>query len=133
MFLTKQPNGSYIPSYESDYEHSRKIKAGTEVKATKPRNVKFLRKAFALLDLGQDNQDKYDNIELYRKIITIRAGYYTEVIDKKGDTHLIPDSLSFDNMNEEKFEKWFEATLNVIAKDLETAPELVIEQISGFY
>jgi len=133
MFLTKQPNGTYIPSHESDYESSRKVKAGTEVKATKPRNVKFLRKAFALLNLGHDNQDKYDNTEVYRKVITIRAGYYTEVEDKKGKIHFIPDSLSFENMSETKFEEWFEATLKVISGDLETAPEVVQEQISGFY
>ncbi len=133
MFLTKQKNGTYIPSYERDYEHSRKIAVGTEIRATKPRNVKFLRKAFALLNLGHDNQDKYDNIEVYRKIITIRAGYYTEVEDKKGKIHLIPDSLSFDNMNAEKFEKFFQAALDVIASDLDLSKPEVESEISGFY
>lgn len=133
MFLTKQKNGTYIPSYESDYESSRKIAVGTEIRATKPRNVKFLRKAFALLNLGHDNQDKFESKEIYRKVITIRAGFYTEVPDLKGGIQFIPDSLSFENMNAATFEKWFDATLEVIAGDLELSEDNVQAEISGYY
>lgn len=133
MFLTKLPSGQYVPSYESDWEHSRKIAVGTEIRATKPRNVKFLRKGFALLDLGHDNQDKFESKEIYRKVITIRAGFYTEVPDLKGAIQFIPDSLSFENMKAETFENWFDATLKVIAGDLELSEDNIMAEIAGFY
>ena len=92
MYLTKTHNG-YIPSDDTSYEQSKKIKVGDEVKASKPRNAKFHRKAFVLLNLGHDNQDIYDQFEVYRKVITIRAGYYDEAPTKNGEIYYIYNSI----------------------------------------
>lgn len=133
MYLQKRKDGAFVPSSEADYEEAKKIQVGFEVKATKARNTKFHRKAFALLNLAFENQDKFDNFEIYRKVITIRSGYYNEIPDENGVVMLIPQSLSYEKMSAEKFDKWYNDTLEVISKDMQTAPQLIQQQITGFY
>ncbi len=133
MFLTKLASGQYTPSDDKSHEESQKIKVGSEIKGVKARNVKFHRKAFALMNLGFNNQERYPSFEVYRKVIIIRSGYFDEAPTKNGEVYYIAKSLSFDNMSANDFDAFYEAALNVISKDLETAPEIVNEQIAGFF
>lgn len=119
MYLIKQDNGTYIPIDDQDYDDSKKIGVGKIVKATQPRNFKHHKKAFALLKVGYENQDTYLNSEIHRKAMTIMAGYYDEVIDKKGDTHYWAKSLAYNTMSKKDFESWYEAMVRVVANDLE--------------
>lgn len=132
MYLVKLDNGYYAPMYNKDKEESDKIAIGSEVKATKSRNARFHRKAFALLNMGFNNQDKFAEFEIYRKVNTIKAGYYDEVKSKRGVEYM-PKSLSYDKMSAEDFEKWFEDTLLVISQELQTAPEEIQNELSNFY
>jgi len=124
-------NGILRPSYSGDFEKIRKIPEGKEILVTynPKRNPEFHRKAFALLNLGFDNQDKFDNFEVYRKVMTIKAGYFTSVESKKG-VQFLPDSLSYDSMNAEDFENWFNKILDLIEKDLGTK---IGDELSGYY
>lgn len=133
MYLVKLKSGHYAPYDTSDHEASVKIAVGSVVKATQSRNYQFHKKAFALLAIGYENQDKYDTEEVYRKVLTIRAGYFDEVPGKDGQTYYFPKSLSFDKMSAEVFEKWYTATLDLIAKDMETAPDTIMAEIESFY
>ena len=130
MYLTKRKDGSYIPSSDSDYDDSMKIKAGDEVKASKARNAKFHRKAFLLLNTGFQNQEKYETFQVYRNVMTILAGYFDWVPTKDGDRIPMAHSLSYENMSAEKFEKWYDDMIKVVASDLgitieELDPQLV--------
>lgn len=133
MYLVKLKSGHYAPYDDKDYDLSKKIPEGDVIKGTKSRNFKFHKKAFALLNLGFENQDKFELFEVYRKVIIIRSGFYDEAPTKDGEVYYIPKSLSFENMSAESFEEWYEATLNIIAKDLETAPDKVNAEIAGFF
>ena len=133
MFLVKLQNGQYSPSDDKSHDESQKIAVGTEIKGVKARNIKFHRKAFALLNLGFENQEKFELFEVYRKVIIIRSGFYDEAPTKDGEVYFIPKSLSFENMSANDFEAWYDATLNVISRDLETAPDVINEQIQGFF
>jgi len=132
MYLTKLGNGHYTPSDDKSHEESQKIKVGSEIKGVKARNIKFHRKAFALLNLGFSNQDKFEQFEVYRKVMIIRAGFYDEAPIAKG-VYFIPKSLSFEKMSATDFESWYEATLDILSKDLETKPEDINAEIEGFY
>jgi len=133
MYLVKLGNGHYTPSDDKSQEESQKIPVGSEIKGVKARNIKFHRKSFALLNLGYNNQDKFESFEVYRKVIIIRAGFYDEAPTKDGEVYFIPKSLSFENMSANDFEAWYEATLNILSKDLETKPEEINAEIQGFY
>lgn len=133
MFLMKQKNGSYIPAYESDYELSRKIAPGTEVKATKARNPMFHRKYFALLNLGFNNNDTKDSFDLYRMKIQMKAGFVIWTKDKEGKAFPLPESISFEKMNEERFNEVFNAVLNIISTELDLTKPEIESEIQGFY
>lgn len=133
MYLIKTKSGTYSPMDSSDHDESKKIPVGEAVKATKARNVGFHKKGFALLKLAHDNQDKYESFDVFRKVLTIRAGFYDEIEDKNGDPYFIPKSLAFDKMSAEAFEQWFDATLKVISEDLQTAPEDIRAEVEGYY
>jgi len=133
MYLVKLKSGHYAPYDDKDYDASKKIKEGDVIKGTKSRNYKFHKKAFALLNLAFENQDKYEVFEVYRKVMIIRAGFYDEAPTKNGEVYFIPKSLSFENMSANDFEAWYDATLNIVSKDLDTAPDDINAEIQGFY
>jgi len=133
MYLVKLKNGHFAPYDSVDHEESSKIKEGEVIKGVKSRNYEFHKKAFALLKLGFDNQDKYPIFNVYRKVIIIRSGYCQMAEGKDGKIHPIPDSLSFENMSAKDFEKWYDSALDIISKDLETAPDVINAEVAGFY
>ena len=59
LTLIKQFDNSFKLAYDSDFEKAKKIKPLKEVKCkiTQPRNIKFHRKFFALINLVYDNQE----------------------------------------------------------------------------
>lgn len=117
MYLTKTKYGYFIPSDDPSKEQANKLSIGDEVVAKSARNPLHHRKAFALLKTGFDNQEKYKSLEIYRKVMTILAGYYDEVPSKRG-VEYIPHSISFENMSQQKFNEWYEATMQCVADDL---------------
>jgi hypothetical protein len=136
MYLTKLKNGHYAPYDTTDHDASAKIPVGEVVKATAARNLKFHKKLFALLDIGYKNQREGNEItstEVYRKLKTVEAGFYDEAIDRDGVVHKFPHSLSFDTMGAEKFERVFNAVLDVLAKDMDNAPEDLKKEVEQFY
>lgn len=133
FYLIKNRSGQYSPIDESDFEQSKGVGVGTVVKCTPPRNYRFLKKAFALMNLGYANQDKYKSLEIYRKTLTIRAGFYDEIEIVEGE--LIPQaqSLSFESMSAEKFDKWYNAVLDILAVDMDTMPEDIKREVEQFF
>lgn len=131
MFLTKK-GGVFVPSYPADYEEASRVKDGEEVKATRARNVEFHRKGMALLKLAFDNQDKYDNFNIYRQIITMKAGFVIWVEDKQGKKQPFAESLSFDSMGAKKFEEWYNAVLTVICKEVGLTSEEISNELISF-
>lgn len=133
MYLIKNKIGTFSPVDNTDYEENKKIAPGTVVKVSPARNWQFQKKAFALLKLGFSNQDKYTKFEIYRKVITCRAGYYDDVEIVEGEVIPQAHSLSYESMSAEVFEKWYNDTLDVISTDMQTAPERIKQELEGFY
>ncbi len=121
------------PLYSSDAEQMQKLKQETdyfiEVKAN--RNHLFHAKGMALLRLGHDNQEKYDNFDHYRKVVIMNAGFYDTIDTNSGEIY-IPKSLSFEKMDEVEFQEVYERVLDVIAKQLDTAPEEIRNNLTLF-
>jgi hypothetical protein len=117
----------------------------------KPRNVRFHRKFFALLNHAFEHWEpesgrkrlKYKglaiekNFERFRADITVLAGYYVPSYDTKGRLVLEPKSISFANMEEEEFEKLYAAVLDALLKHVLTNykredVERVVEELERF-
>lgn len=128
FYLVRLKNGHYAPYDTTDHEASAKVPVGGVVKATKSRNYQFHKKLMALFQIGFDNQDIFKTFDGYRYAKTMDAGF------KIGDGgRERAESLSFDTMGAEKFERVFNGVMDLIASDMDTAPETIKKEVEGFY
>ena len=102
------------------------------VKVTKPRNIKFHRKFFALLNVGFENQDIYTDFEHWRRAVTIEAGYFEDLRMIDGTTQREAKSISFARMDELEFSNLYYAALDVIAKFLGADDESLAREVESF-
>lgn len=96
------------------------------------RNLGFHRKAFALLNVVFDAQEKYDTPEQLRLAMTVHAGYVQQ-IEVNETTVLIPESWAFDNkeMTPERFDALFSSMID-FGVGLSGISEAKLREIVGF-
>jgi hypothetical protein len=121
------PNGWANASEDAEALH-QKTKLGQTIHADfkLTRHPLFHRKFFALLKLAFDSwepgkiSNKYGvpekNFKRFRNDLVILAGYYKVVIRLDGSTMIEPESISFANMDQDKFEKLYSAMIDTILK-----------------
>ncbi|MBE9515944.1 MAG: DUF1367 family protein [Proteobacteria bacterium] len=143
-YLMKTPGG-----YVVDRGDVPNVKIGEVIKGnfTKPRNYKFLQKYFALLDIAFDawepEEKEYNgevaekNRDRFRHDIAILTGFYNATYNINGELRLEAKSISFASMNEEDFEKLYNATVDLLLKRILTNytkddVNTVVDSISGF-
>ncbi len=148
IMLTKVNQG-FVPAFESDREAMARIRQGALVRCdiVQPRNVKFHRKLFALLNLGFDSWEPPEqefrglpvqkNFERFRKDCIIAAGWYDAVANLKGEVRAEAKSISFAKMDEEEFSRLYNAVANVILQKVLTNYtrddlDRVVEQVLNF-
>ena len=85
----------------------------------------------ALFNLGFENQEKINSFDNYRKIVTMKAGFFTTEVTDRGTVYFA-DSISYANMDQDKFEELFSRLLDVVAKQLDTEPKEIREQVYSF-
>lgn len=126
IYLRRTITG-FAPVHNSDLDLIKKIKVGQEVKAeiVAPRNYQFHKKFFALLNIGFQNQDQYDNFEKFRFVMIMKAGWFEAIKTDKGVVYM-PKSISFAKMDNEEFERLYNAMLQEVI-DLIGADEETIE------
>ena len=134
LYLVKTAEGNLIPAYDSDRDALRKVHSGEMLKAeiTRPRNVRFLKKFFALLKIGFENQEHYNSLESYRKVITMRAGFFETIITEKNGVIYYPKSISFASMDELEFQEVYNSVLDVILQSIGACREDIEEEILKF-
>jgi len=107
----------FIPSPEH-YDDFNSIKNGTHLTITikKIRNVALFRKFFALINVAYENRQTMEDvsIDVFRKELTKRAGYYESYTDLKGNTIYIAKSIAFEKMDEKEFTELYNKVLDVI-------------------
>jgi len=101
-----------------------------------PRNYQFLKKYFALLKLGFENQEHYKNKDHYRYVMQMKAGFYDSVETDKG-TIWLPKSVSFSSMESHEFMDLYSKVLYEISLDLNLKvndlDNEVEAELNGFY
>jgi len=82
------------------------------------RSVKNHRRLFSFFKMTFDWQDEYENFDIWRRVLTLKAGHFLTVVDKKGNTQFWPLSISFRELDDEqKFKKLFNEIVRVYLKD----------------
>jgi len=115
LFLIKSPAALH-PSLDADAEIIAKWRTGDVIECTvkRPRNGKFHRKYFALLQVAFQNQERYSQFEDFRLEVQLRAGHYEEHITLKGVMVPVVKSVSFAQCDEDSFSKLYNEALSVI-------------------
>jgi hypothetical protein len=121
-----------------------------QVEAKIPRNPKFHRKFFALLQLGFDAWEPgrkhktykgkpiAKNFENFREEITILAGFYEQTFDIRGRMKLRAKSISFANMEDPEFEQLYSSVADVLLEHVlakyanRAEMDAVVDQVLGF-
>jgi len=118
----------FLPACEEAAEWLKKKKLGSTilVEPREMRNGAFFRKWWALVKLGYDywsesaktiefkGQPVLPDFDRFRKDVTISAGFYYPVVNLKGEVRIEPESLKWASMTEERFEKLYSATIQVL-------------------
>lgn len=115
-----------------------------------PRNGKFHRKFFAMLDVGYDawepdrvrksykGRPVEKNRDQFREDIIILAGFSEQTFDLKGRMKVRAKSIAFAKMDDEEFENLYSSVCTVLLREVlktyKDRAELdrVVEQIVGF-
>lgn len=129
ILLIKTPAG-FMPADDEAQEQMRKFRLGSLAKldVVQMRNGAFFRKWWALVKLGYDyftetcetqeyrGQQVRPEFDRFRKDVTILAGFYRPVWNVNGEMRIEPESLAWANMTEERFDKLYSATIDVLLK-----------------
>lgn len=135
------PTG-FVPETDEDYEVKRKLKIGNtyELVIKEVRNPLFNRKFHAMIRIAwdylpEDMQNKFGNIDNFRYMTEIKAGFCEIVFDPiSGLATYRPMSTAFDKMTETQFEAIYSGVLNVILRDYlpHISSNTFVEQIKWF-
>lgn len=126
----------------ADYDSEdavKKVKEGETVacKTIDQRNYEFHKKYFALINLAWQNlPEKFDGYfgtsDDLRKELTKLAGFYHERKDFYGNTIKEAESISYDSMSPERFEKLYKKTLDLVCKLIGVPKTKVMDQLMEF-
>lgn len=131
LFL-KGAGGVLIPMDEDEEAKLKRFKTGDVIKVSVSamRNGGLFRKWWTLATLGfnmfteRTEPKQYKGMEVqhsfdeFRKDLVVLAGYYEPVYHMDGTFTLKAQSISFASMSDEKFEKLYSETINVILKNV---------------
>jgi hypothetical protein len=129
ILLIKTPSG-FMPADDEAQEQCKKFRLGSlaRLDVVQMRNGAFFRKWWALVKLGYDyftdtcEMQEYKGhpikpeFDRFRKDVTILAGFYRPVWNVNGEMRIEAESLAWANMTEERFEKLYSATIDVLLK-----------------
>ena len=112
-----------VPLYDSDLDLKKRLKVGATVKCkvSNPRNYEHHKKFFALLRLTFDNlpthlaqqwqvHNEGDMLRRFKRDL----GYYTSVINERGEREIEYQSISFAAMEQHEFERFYEQCVDLV-------------------
>jgi len=105
-----------VPANEQSLEALRKMKQGQWYRADikMPRNVKFLRKYFALLGAVYPHQSMWPTFKKFRDKFEEALGHGEYHVNGKGERYFENESISFAKMEEDEFEQLYERAVELI-------------------
>jgi len=133
--LIKTLSGVFKPAYDSDYENAKKIALNEPFvfKYSKPRNYKFHKKFFALVNMLYQNQEQYNNLEYLRKDLIIESGFYEIRYGIHGEEIKEAKSISFSNMDEIEFSELYNRVVDTIVRCFNFDRDDIIENVTQYF
>lgn len=124
LCLKKTDEHTLAPVDEKGLEWINKISKKDTLIAdiVKPRNAKFFRKFFVLVEVAYDawmpdetiDLPAKKDIDVFREELTIAAGHYEAVYLMDGGVKLKAKSISWAKMEQDEFERLYSSVINVV-------------------
>ena len=116
LILQKMPFG-LVPTDDAGDAFFAKLGTRDLIRCqvTKPRNLAFHRKFFALVNLVVQNTD-YDTVDQFLHVLKVRMGHCDFVPNGKGTLAAVPRSISFAKMDNDEFAKFYNHAIDIILK-----------------
>ena len=83
----------------------------------KNRNPGNHKRFFAFVKQAFDMQEFYEEREVFRKVLQLKAGFFDLVISEKGKSVYLPKSISWDELDEIEFRELFGRVVNAFIRD----------------
>ena len=108
------------PAFKSDADAMAKLKDGEAVlfTAKRHRNLMHHRKFFAVLKMVCDNCERWETPEQLLIALKVKLGYVNLITGLEGETIVSPGSIRFEVMDQDSFEKLYDASLPICAEQL---------------
>jgi len=119
VFAMIKHNGGLLPMDDAGTEALAKIAKGREVlvEVKTPRNPRFHRLFFGLLNLLVENSGAFINVEDALKRVKIACGEVDELIDADtGQVFYTLRSIAFASMDQTRFSALFDLAVKVIVE-----------------
>ena len=125
--MLKQPGGILTPATDIDAEMLTKFKTGLTYPVSIPfaRNPEFHSKVFAFFNFcfehwkgDNEFQSEPKQFDVFRKHLTVLAGYYDSFVGIGGKVRVEAKSLSYASMSQEDFEELYSALINAAVKHI---------------
>lgn len=113
------PNGCLIPAYPVDEAVFESLKPANMYKCDirRARNPQHHRKGFALINLIFESQERYRTIEDLLVELKLRTGWYREHVRTDGSIIYVPKSISFADMDQLEFERFYDAVADIAIQE----------------
>lgn len=117
------------------------MKPGTWVRMewARPRNGRFHRKFFALLQLVAENSETYNTTEKALVAVKLVTGHFDLMLHPEtGEIMQIPRSISYDSMEQDEFDRFYSAAIDGVLQhilphlDKERAERLIDMIVTGW-
>lgn len=145
--IIKQQGGVMVPVDDTECERMKRFKSGEqyEVEIKLTRSPAFHRKVWSFFGFcynywcaeGTNWEMLSDNAQrnVFRKNLTVLAGYYEEHQKIGGGVRVEAKSLAYSNMEQEEFEQCYNALINAAIKHVfgNTKDQNVINQLYAFF
>jgi len=122
LILVKRYDGLLEAVDDPTLEATRLIPVNGEIIVTwdDKRNAKNHKRYMAFISTTFDIQDEFDDKEIWRMIIQMRAGHFYLSVNKDGSPLYLPKSISWEKLGEVKFRELFNQVINAFLKDYES-------------
>ena len=128
--MIKQPGGLLFPASDCESERMKRFKNGgqyaIDIKTT--RNPDFHRKVFAFFNFcfdhwcaensGLEFIDEFAQFDAFRRNLTVLAGFREVTYTIDGRTRVDAKSLAYGNMDQDEFERCYNAMINAAIKHI---------------
>lgn len=123
QLLVEKLEDALHPTDQASIKALRQIPDRTIVKIqlSIPRNVRHHRMFFALINLvfeAQREPRQFPTREALLDALKIAIGHVREVRGIRGETYIVPDSISFGRMDQLQFREFFDSAVRVILEKI---------------